>query len=268
MLKQRIITGLILVLFLFAAIFFVPPIWFFLILIAVGAAGSIEWASMSESFGRAGSVIFPLAVIAGTLILYVYRDFALLFNLAGVALWLLLATTIFRTVEDRTKNAWLTASIAVAAISLAVYAIADLLATQQYGAYWLAGMFILVGVADSAAFFSGRRFGKTKLAPRISPGKTREGLIGSLLSVWVLSLACGALIWRDDYSQLFLFAVVCFACALFSVVGDLYISLQKRIHGVKDSGSLLPGHGGILDRIDSTLAVAPLYALCVNTMLT
>ncbi len=266
MLKQRIITGFVVVLALFSGVYFLPPLWFFIVLIAIGAAASVEWAKMSQSMGKLGVAVYPCVVIALSLALYYFRDFAILLYLVGTALWLALTVVVINAATKRPPN-WLTEFSAFAIITLAVFSMAQLLAIPN-GKYWLMGMIILVGVADSAAFFAGRRFGKSKLAPHISPGKTREGLIGGLLAVWAVALICGVLIWSEDYSQIFVFALIFLVCALFSVVGDLYLSLQKRICGVKDSGSILPGHGGILDRIDSALAVAPVYTLFVTTILT
>lgn len=267
MLAQRITTGILIILLLAGALFFLPPFWFLLVLLAVGALGSAEWAQMSNAFGRAGIFVFPLGVVAASVVLYYCKPYAILFNLAGVAIWLLLAASLFNG-RQKAANASLTGIVAVAVISLAVFSIADLFESVRFGAFWLAGMFALVGIADSAAFFTGRRFGKKSLAPQISPGKTKEGLVGGLLAVWAVALGSGAMIWPEDNSQMLLFAAVCLLCTGFSVIGDLYISLQKRIAQVKDSGALLPGHGGVLDRIDSTLAVAPLYAVCVKTTLT
>lgn len=266
MLKQRFITGFVVILALFSGIYFLPPLWFFIVLTAIGAAASIEWAKMYQSMGKLGVAIYPCGVIALSLALYYFRDFAILFYLVGTALWLGFTVLVLNAATKRLPN-WLTEYSVFAIITLAVFAMVQLLAMPN-GKFWLMGMIILVGVADSAAYFVGRRFGKSKLAPHISPGKTREGLIGGLLAVWAVALICGVLIWSEDYSQIFVFALIFLVCALFSVIGDLYLSLQKRICGVKDSGSILPGHGGILDRIDSALAVAPVYTLCVTTILT
>ena len=267
MLKQRVITGLIIIAVLFTALFILPPIGFGLVLLLLGVLGSVEWAKMSNVFGQFGAVAIPVVVTALTALLYTFSEFAILFNVAGVLIWLLLATTLAGALKREVKT-WTTVLVVIGVMPPAIFSMIDLLITDQNGAYWLAAMFVLVGLADSAAYFSGRRFGKTKLAPQISPGKTREGLIGALLAVWVAGLASGVIIWNEDFSMMLIFAIVCVICALFSVVGDLYISLQKRMYGVKDSGTLLPGHGGILDRIDSTLAVAPVFALCVKLLLT
>jgi len=118
-------------------------------------------------------------------------------------------------------------------------------------------LLLLVIGADIGAFFAGRSFGRRKLAPRVSPGKTWEGAIGGLAAVALIAWAGAA------YLGLPIGAGVAFGCAvgIFSIVGDLTESMFKRAAGLKDSGALLPGHGGMLDRIDSVTAAAPLYAL-------
>ena len=126
------------------------------------------------------------------------------------------------------------------------------------GEWILLYLLTLVWVADIGAYFSGRRFGKNKLAPTISPGKTREGVAGGLLAnlCWMLVVYLLVDGWGID---LMLFLVIGVATVAISVVGDLSISILKREAGVKDSGRLLPGHGGILDRIDSVIAASPIF---------
>ncbi|MEX1265985.1 MAG: phosphatidate cytidylyltransferase, partial [Woeseia sp.] len=120
-------------------------------------------------------------------------------------------------------------------------------------------MLVVVWAADIGAYFSGKTFGRVKLAPSISPGKTWEGVIGGLLLVLVLVVLRGY--WAGD--NLAVLVPFCVAVALLSVVGDLTVSIFKRNAGVKDSGKLFPGHGGLLDRIDSVTAASPLFALGV-----
>jgi len=119
-------------------------------------------------------------------------------------------------------------------------------------------LMVLIWVADSFAYFAGRRWGRTKLAPVISPGKTREGVYGALAGA---VLCGGGLVWLMPQGNPLLLILFCLLIVLVSVVGDLFESLMKRQAGVKDSGSLLPGHGGMLDRIDSLTAAAPLFLL-------
>ena len=122
-------------------------------------------------------------------------------------------------------------------------------------------LFLIVWGADSGAYFAGRKFGKNKLAPNISPGKTIEGLLGGLLVVVLITLLFGLNNWGFDRQQVVAMMVIAILCALFSVAGDLTESRVKRIAGVKDSGNLFPGHGGVLDRIDAFTAAAPIFSL-------
>jgi len=131
---------------------------------------------------------------------------------------------------------------------------------ESQGAYIVLSLFILIGVADSGAYFAGRALGLTKLAPVISPGKTIEGVYGALVAGAVTAYLLGHLF---DFSGIHLVSYISVAllCIVFSIVGDLFESVTKRSAGMKDSGSIFPGHGGVLDRIDSLTAAAPLYLL-------
>jgi phosphatidate cytidylyltransferase len=122
---------------------------------------------------------------------------------------------------------------------------------------------VLVWVADSGAFFAGRQFGRNKLAPRVSPGKTWEGVIGALVACSLFAFGYAQFIDLQG-SALTGFILVCLVTVLFSIAGDLLVSLMKRQQGVKDTGTLIPGHGGILDRIDSLLAAAPVFLLGIR----
>ncbi len=136
-------------------------------------------------------------------------------------------------------------------------------AGSEYGAYMTLYLFVLVWLADTAAYFSGRKYGRTPLAPGISPAKSLEGVYGALGVVLVFALTTGMIIGLAAWDWLAL-VVLSLVTMLFSVVGDLTESLFKRQAGVKDSGTLFPGHGGVLDRIDSLLAAAPFYVVGVK----
>jgi phosphatidate cytidylyltransferase len=122
-------------------------------------------------------------------------------------------------------------------------------------------LLMIVWAADTGAYFAGHRWGKTKLAPHVSPGKTWEGVAGGLAAVLVLALVAGVFGWRFAGNQLLIWIALSLTTAFVSVFGDLFESRAKRAAGVKDSGALFPGHGGVLDRIDAYTAAAPLFTL-------
>ena len=134
------------------------------------------------------------------------------------------------------------------------------------GPYWMLYMMMLVWVADIGAYFSGRRFGKVKLAPHLSPGKTREGLYGALILTSFYSLGA-AYFFELNFQQALWLWVITLLATIISVAGDLFISLLKRERGVKDTGAILPGHGGVLDRIDSLTSSAPFILIMLDLVL-
>ncbi len=127
------------------------------------------------------------------------------------------------------------------------------------GPWWLLFVLMLVWCADVAAYFAGRRFGRTKLAPRISPGKTRAGVYGALAGSGVYAALAGAALGARQ-SALALLVLLSLVTVMFSIVGDLFESLIKRHSNVKDSGTVFPGHGGVFDRFDSLFAALPVFA--------
>lgn len=130
-----------------------------------------------------------------------------------------------------------------------------------HGAQLLLALFIMVWAADIGAYFAGKSFGKHKLMPNVSPGKTMEGMIGGIAFACLI-VAAGGLILSWTSTQFITALCVTAGISIVSVLGDLSESMLKRQAGVKDSGTILPGHGGILDRIDSLTATAPVFALC------
>jgi phosphatidate cytidylyltransferase len=121
-------------------------------------------------------------------------------------------------------------------------------------------LLLLIWIADSGAYFAGRAFGKHKLAPAISPGKSIEGVLGGLIACFIFSYFALEYI---GYSSSVVFLAISLTVAFVSVYGDLFESLMKRKAGVKDSGSILPGHGGVLDRLDSLIAAGPFFVACL-----
>ncbi len=134
---------------------------------------------------------------------------------------------------------------------------------HAHSPYLILFLVLLVAAADTGAYFAGKAFGKNKLVPQISPGKTREGLLGGFIAALIIAFIGASLlgIAEGNFSSFIYLSAI---AALMSVAGDLFISLMKREADEKDSGNILPGHGGILDRVDGLIATLPLFALGIN----
>jgi phosphatidate cytidylyltransferase len=181
-------------------------------------------------------------------------DFELLMGVA--ALWWLIALLWVGLAPGRV-NAVGAALAGMLALVPTWVSLLRVVEASPRGGQWALFIMMLAFGADIGAFFAGRAYGRIKLAPRVSPAKTWEGVIGGLLLATVVGI--GGAYWFGE--PVGLFVPVCIAAAAFSVVGDLTESMLKRSVGMKDSGRLLPGHGGILDRIDSVTAAAPVFCL-------
>jgi phosphatidate cytidylyltransferase len=263
-LLQRIITALVLAPLALAAVLLLRSDWFALALGIVFAYGLWEWSRLiGLQRRRVRSLLVLLNLIAMGLLLWFFRDRpSALTPLVYVGvLWWLLALLWLRTIgfgaEPTRRNLeikWLVGSL----VTLPAWSAGWLLHASEQGPYWTLFALLLIWAGDIGAYFFGRRFGRVKLAPQISPGKTREGLYGELLVSALFALAVGSLLVED---RLALAALVGLAVVtvLFSVVGDLFESLIKRHSRQKDSGSLFPGHGGMLDRLDSIFAALPIF---------
>ena len=155
------------------------------------------------------------------------------------------------------ENKWL---LRVAAFFVLISAWVALITLHQQHQSLVIYLIALVAMADTGAYFSGKAFGKNKLAPELSPGKTREGMFGGLLGATILSIF-GAWYFALPLQDWTYFIFLSMAVAIMSVAGDLFESLMKREVGQKDSGNILPGHGGMLDRVDGLLAALPIFTM-------
>src|SRR5215469_7739041 len=162
----------------------------------------------------------------------------------------------------RRASPWAAAAAGVLALVPSWFALVRLRLTLPDGAQWMLFALVLVWVADIGAFFFGRLFGRIRLAPEVSPGKTWEGVLGGV-TVSMLVAIMGS---RWFQVPLATFLPLCLAAVAFSVVGDLTESLLKRFAGMKDSGSIFPGHGGVMDRIDSLTGAAPVLLLGLSLL--
>jgi len=266
MLKQRVLTALLLMPLVLALIFAAPPQWFLVLLALILLAGSWEYLRLAGVSGRAAGLLLVIVQAVALAVLFSYRnDWA-----AGIAwylalccaAWLLLFIRLPAYRQDaRANGSYRVASIVTSLLSItACWFALGWLRVQPQGSWLILLLLLIVWAADTGAYFAGKAFGKKKLAPRISPGKTRAGLVGGLVLAPLIALLAAWLMPIASIAPLRL-VLLSLVTALVSVGGDLMISMHKRTSGLKDSGSLLPGHGGILDRLDSLLAAAPFFAL-------
>jgi phosphatidate cytidylyltransferase len=253
MLKQRILTALIALAVLLVVIFLLPAnaAKAFIGLLVLG--GAWEWSAFLEAnnpFVRAVYVAFIAACLFAIDLLLPGQTMTIL--VASLGWWALaLAWTFVFPTPIPPLFRWIGGALVLVPLFVAL---ATLYATGPF--YLLFALFV-VWAADVGAYFAGRRFGRVKLAPSISPGKTWEGVIGGLVTVGVVATVFASLL----NLEMGLIVPFSMAAAALSVVGDLTVSMFKRTAGIKDSGKLFPGHGGILDRIDSVSAAAPLIAI-------
>ena len=271
MLKTRIITALVLAPIAIGGIFFLPPLGFALFTGVIITLGAWEWANMSGLEHQAGRVGYA-AVVAVLL-------YALLNVPAITVLWLsLLWWVVCLVLVSRYPSGsggWGSVPVrAVMGLFVLVPAWVGLnhlrtggfeFGTVTNNLLAILYVFFVVWVADIGAYFAGRAFGKAKLAPRVSPGKSWAGVWGGVAAVAVLALAASALA-SADLMQTLLLVVASLLTGLVSVLGDLLESMLKRFRGIKDSSQLLPGHGGVMDRIDSLTAAIPVFALLLSLL--
>lgn len=266
MLKQRVITAVILVAGLLAALVWLPPIGFDLLLLLVVLAGAWEWTTL------AGATLAPLRIgfqsvllLSCGLLVPQGAPWLQAVLLASVLLW----PFAFYCVVRQPQTVWLLRQPAALLIAgwlvlvpswLAVYWLQRLPGERLFHVLWFIA---LVAAADTGAYFAGKAFGRRKLAPLVSPNKTWEGFIGGMVATSVVAVAgakLGPSAALQDVNVVLLIAAALLLAA-YSVVGDLFESLLKRTQNLKDSGNLLPGHGGVMDRLDSLTAALPLFVL-------
>lgn len=274
MLSTRIVTAFLVLAALLLSIYALPDWGFALFVLVFVVLASIEWARLSGVSSVSGLILY--AIVCGGLVLalgILNRQFdhdgnlSVLVMALASAFWCIAAPMLLWSGIAGVRKPVLGALgvILLAATGLAVislYALDKALLLALMGLVW---------VADSAAYFVGRRFGRRKLAPRISPGKTVEGAAGALAATFLYAIICGLTLTFAAKAvseagwplYLLLASIIC----CLSIMGDLFESLLKRVACVKDSGRILPGHGGVLDRIDSLTSTLPVATLLATVSL-
>lgn len=269
MLKLRILTIAVLAPLAVAAILWLPNEWFAWLMALGIAVGAYEWGRLSR---LPGALSLAILVIALLLLNYFQRELRLqswIYWLAA-AWW---AVAFYRVTEYQRgtfrggDNKYLQLAIGALVLLPPWFAIVGLHGVQTIGHRLALYTFFIFWAADIGAYIAGRLFGRKKLASNVSPGKTLEGVYGAGAAVALLAIGGGAYFGLKG-ADLAVFVLVSVLAAAVSIIGDLYESLMKRVAGVKDSGRILPGHGGMLDRIDSLAAGAPVFALGYRLLLT
>ncbi|MGI9237904.1 MAG: phosphatidate cytidylyltransferase [Woeseiaceae bacterium] len=256
MLTTRVITAIVALIVLGAILFVIPARAAELVIAAIVIAGAWEWSAFLTGSANIVRTAFVIGIAAAIVAVYgVLPGFANLTLQIACAWWCCaFLWTLFFPTPIPAAVRWLAGALVLIPMFVA------LIMLYRMGPEVLLFALLIVWAADAGAFFAGKLFGRVKLAPSISPGKAWEGVFGGLSVVAALAVATAY--WTDiDLAVLLPF---CLAVAALSIVGDLTVSMFKRTAGLKDSGKLFPGHGGVLDRVDSVAAAAPLFALGVG----
>ncbi len=260
MLKQRIITGVILALSVSLGVLLLPSIWLAVmsLIVFISLAGW-EWANLTCFKQDNSRSFFVLSLLLLATIVYIWEASHWMFIILGVLWWsyALYLMQHYKRKQGLENKTWL---LPLSSFLILIPAWLSLLELHSHEPLLLLYLIFLIAAADSGAYFAGKAMGITKLAPELSPGKTIQGFKGglfgagfwALLAVWFFELT---------FTNAIVFILLSLLVAAVSVGGDLYESLLKREAGEKDSGTILPGHGGILDRIDGLLAALPVFTL-------
>ena len=266
MLKQRVLTALVLIPLFLAVLFKATPYWFGIFTVCIVLLAAWEWSSFIGIKPWPVRLCYPV-------LMYGFISFPLFLPIQyvlfiGICWWvvaLILVASYPRSAALWGNSKMLRGIMGFFVLVPTWRALNFIRDTDSYGGkdngiYALLFLFILIWGADSGAYFVGKKWGKNKLAPQVSPGKTLQGMLGALVTTIIISPFFLAVVPNAD-PNVFAVILLGIVTVLFSILGDLFESMLKRNVGMKDSGRLFPGHGGLLDRIDSLTAAAPLFAL-------
>lgn len=257
MILQRVLSGAVVALLLIAAVLLLPALWSAAALSVVLLAAAVEWSGFIDRRWTGARLAFLALTLAACVALWRISASAAGLQLAlwlALGFWSAMTAWIFLLPHRTGRMPVFVAG--VLALSLAWMALVRMRLGPQ-GSESVLYALLIVWLADSGAYFAGRAFGVRKLAPTVSPGKTIAGLWGGIAACALLAVLVAQ--WRGQ--DMFMFVLVTVLVGVYSVVGDLLESHCKRFAGLKDSGNLIPGHGGVLDRFDSLLAAAPCLML-------
>lgn len=258
MLKHRVITAIILLPLVILAIFYLPLVYFGVVMAIILSIAAWEWSIL------AGLKQFWQRLLYVGLLWWGFSLAQILPNLLILwisFIWWLIAYYLvvkYPNIREFFTDKWLTKCVMGYLILVPV--MQAIVYLHKLSPVYVLFVLCIVWAADVGAYFVGMKWGKTRLAPEVSPKKSREGLYGGLGLALLVALVFG-MIAKVSWDKIFLWGILVVVIVIFAVLGDLFESVMKRIAGVKDSGQWLPGHGGILDRIDSLTAAIPVFAL-------
>lgn len=262
MFKQRLITGLVLGALVLLGVFWLSPEWFAFFAAGVVALAAHEWANFA-ALKQLGRWLYALASLALVGLLYFVTRSLDTVVLAGAALfWLVACYIVVRYPNIRLDQQWLKLLVGFLVVVPTWLALVSIKALEN-GELALMMLLLLVWGADTGAYCAGKLYGRRKLIPNVSPGKTLEGMLGGVATCVLIGVIVGLVRELPPLALVYLMALSLVTC-LASVLGDLFESMFKRERGIKDSGRILPGHGGVLDRIDSLTAAAPVFMLGIH----
>jgi phosphatidate cytidylyltransferase len=268
MLKQRLITAAVMITVLLGAIFLLPWLLFDTFMALILLMGAWEWtrlAGLESRLARYGYVLFIFALLY--LVLHLPATIRPIVILPAIPWWII--AFILVTQYPASAKWWNHKPVLLVfgiLLLLPGWAALVHLSLQQNYRIWIVICLTMIAFADSGAYFTGRKLGRTPLAPAVSPNKTWEGVFGGMLASALLALVVQAAFTVAAPPHPAIIALAAIAIAASSVVGDLFESMMKRQRDIKDSGNLLPGHGGILDRLDSITAALPIFVLMLIGM--
>jgi len=265
-LKQRLVTSLILIPLFVGAVLFLPAKIFISLVFTITLAAAWEWSRLAGMASLFSQIIYMLLLALGMAILWLFiGNPAVQYSILSIALawWFYNLVLISRKRADihgHGLGGLPPTVMGALALVPTWFAIAILRYDPAYNNHYLLFLFVLIWIADIAAYGAGKTWGRRKLSPQLSPGKTWEGVFGAVFATFIAAVA-GALYFDFHGGKIIGFILICLLCLAFSIIGDLVESIMKRQKGVKDSGAVLPGHGGVLDRIDSLTAASSVYVM-------
>ncbi len=265
MLKKRVITGILLAVILLAATFMLNLQLFAILSLMITLYAGWEWAQLMGLSGWVQKTLYVGALFVSCLLgIFYLPPVVILYTACVLWIFMLYVTLRYPAQAHWFKSIWVSGVLGLAV--LMPFWVSLLFLRALSGGVLLLWCIAIVITADASAYFIGKRFGKRQLAPNLSPGKTLEGVLGALVLTQIVGVG-SAIGMGGAWSSLPTLVALIFMMTIFSIVGDLTESMMKRLAGVKDSGNILPGHGGVLDRIDGYTAALPMFVLALMLFL-